>query len=74
MITPNKFISLDQSILSKLEVVLDHLTSRTSVRELYRDVAHRFDTVDQFLLAVDVLYVLGRVDVDFRNATVSHAD
>lgn len=74
MITPNKFIALDESILSKLEIVLDEQIDEMGIRELYRAVMHRFDTADQFLLALDVLYVLGRVDVDFRTATVSHAD
>lgn len=74
MITPNKFIALDQSILAKLEIVLDQLTSRASIRDLYRDIAHRFDTADQFLLALDVLYILGRINVDFRSSTVSHVD
>lgn len=74
MITPNKFIPLDESILSKLEIVLDEQSNEMGIRELYRAVAHRFDTADQFLLALDVLYVLGRVDVNFKTETVSHAD
>jgi len=73
MITPNKFIALDQSILAKLEIVLDEQIGEMSIRELYRAVSHRFDTADQFLLALDVLYILGRVNVDFKTATVSHA-
>lgn len=73
MITPNKFIALDHSILAKLEIVLDEQIGEMGIREFYHAVAHRFDTADQFLLALDVLYILGRVNVDFRTATVSHA-
>lgn len=73
MITPNKFIALDESILSRLELILDEQIDEMSIRDLYRSVALRFDTADQFLLALDVLYVLGRIDVDFKTETVSHA-
>ena len=74
MITPNKFITLDRSVLAKLDIILDKQIDTMSIHDLYRVVANRFDTVDQFLLALDVLYILGCIDVDFKTATVSHAD
>ena len=73
MITPGKFISLDDSILARLEIILEEVTDATSIRDLYRAVSHRFDSSDQFLLALDVLYILGRVNVDFRTTTISNA-
>jgi hypothetical protein len=74
VITPNKFIALDASILGKLGVILDEYPEDVSIRELYRDVGHRFESVDEFLLAIDVLYILGRVSVDFKTASISYAD
>jgi hypothetical protein len=71
VITPNKFTDLDSSILAKLEIILDGTIGDTSIRDLYHAVAHRFETADEFLLALDVLYILGRVNVDFKTATVS---
>ena len=71
MITPNKFTDLDSSILAKLEIIIDETIGSKSIRDLYRALAHRFETADEFLLALDVLYILGRVNVDFKTATVS---
>ena len=73
MITPNKFIALDQSILARLDVILEGVMEETSIRDLYKAAESRFDTADQFLLALDVLYILGRIQVNFRTATVMHA-
>ena len=74
MITPNKFIALDASILAKLDIILREYPDQVSIRDLYREIGHRFDTTDEFLLALDVLYILGRVNVDFRTASLSYAD
>jgi len=71
MITPNKFIDLDASILGKLDVILDEYPDEMAVRELYRQVGQKFDSADEFLLAIDVLFILGRVSVDFRTASIS---
>ena len=73
MITPNKFTDLDSSILAKLEIILDKAIADETIRDLYHAVAHRFETADEFLLALDVLYILGRVNVNFKTATVSDA-
>ena len=74
MITPNKFIALDASILGKLGIIRDEYPEDVSIRELYRDVGHRFESADEFLLVIDVLYILGRVSVDFKTASISYAD
>jgi hypothetical protein len=74
VITPNKFIALDSSILGKLGIILEEYPQDVSIRELYRGVGHRFESADEFLLAIDVLYVLGRVSVDFKTASISYAD
>lgn len=74
MITPNKFIALDASILGKLAFILDEYSEECSIRELYRNVGHRFDSADEFLLAIDVLFILGRITVDFKTASISNAN
>jgi hypothetical protein len=74
VITPNKFIALDASILGKLAIILDEYSEECSIRELYRNVGHRFDSADEFLLAIDVLFILGRITVDFKTASISNAN
>lgn len=73
MITPNKFISFDQSVLAKLPAMLvDEKT--ISIHDLYTKVSNEFENVDEFMYALDVLYVLNKVNVDFDLKTVTYAD
>jgi len=74
MITPNKFISLDNSILAKLSVILESCEEEIGVRELYREIADEFDIAHDFLLAIDVLYILGVIEVDLKTGMVSRVD
>lgn len=64
MIVPNKFTSLDQSLISKLPMLLAGLETDRSVFQLYESNQDGFEDVCEFLLALDVLYVLGRIDLD----------
>jgi len=42
--------------------------------ELYRSIADRFESIDQFLFALDILFVLGRLDINLETRTVTYAD
>jgi hypothetical protein len=70
MIVPNKFISLDQSLISKLPELLASLETDRSVLELYESNRHGFEDVSEFLIALDVLYVLGRIELDSGSGTL----
>jgi hypothetical protein len=73
VITPNKLISLDESVLSMLGTVLDSLNGSTPIKDLFGRVAEQFESIEQFLLAIDVLYVLGSIDVDLEEGIISSA-
>lgn len=72
MITPNKFISFDQSILSKLDVLLKLEIKDIEISELYKMTANKFDSIDQFILTIDVLYILNFIEIDFNNRILSY--
>ena len=72
MITPNKFISFDESMLSKLEIILDVGFDEIEIGRLYEETYKKFDGVSQFIYAIDILYVLGRIEVDFATRTVKY--
>lgn len=64
MITPNKTTPLKNSIIYKMTAILDVEYDGVTVSELYRLTKSKFDGVDEFIYALDVLYVLGVVVVD----------
>ena len=70
MITPNKVVSLDESILGHLCWILDEGPESCDVAALFDEVCHRFESLDQFILTLDVLYVLGRIQIDFSEKRV----
>ena len=73
MITPNKVVSLDDSVLSKLAIVLRAGPDIIDVVSLFHRVSDKFDSIDQFLLTLDTLYVLGRIKVDYRTRELTYA-
>ncbi len=73
MITPNKVVPLSASVLGHLTHVLKIGPASTTVAALYEQVGDKFESIDQFLLALDVLYVLDRLTVDFTTEKVLYA-
>lgn len=64
MIVPNKAISYENSLLPKLPHILKDLSNQSlSVLDLYQKSKKDFDNVNQFLLAMDTLYILKKIEL-----------
>lgn len=70
MIVPNKTIPYNVSLLSKLPIILRRLRIPAHPVELYHELQSNFDDLSQFLLTLDVLYVLGKISFDGRNLSL----
>lgn len=70
MITPNKFTSFDQSSISKLPKILEALSVANGLNELYREVEKNFEDISEFIICIDVLYVLGRIEINRENGEI----
>lgn len=64
MIVPTKFTTLDHSLLGKAPQILKKLTDELSLEELYFEIADSFEDPSEFILTLDLLFVLGRISVD----------
>lgn len=73
MITPNKVVTLEKSALGLARIILEAVPDIDSISELQRRTSKHFESIDQFLLTMDVLFVLGRITVDFDTGRISHA-
>lgn len=73
MITPNKVVPLSASVLGQLTHVLKAGPDPTRLTDLFQQVGDKFESIDQFLLALDVLFLLDRVTVDFSAEKVVYA-
>lgn len=73
MITPSKFIPFRQSIIGKIHYLrIDR--KQIGIRELFSLVGDKFDDLDEFIYALDVLYVLDKIETDFAKGLVIYAD
>lgn len=62
MILPNKLISFQDCILAKTVYILEKISdSDFSVIGLYEQVKTHFEDLNEYMLALDVLYVLGKI-------------
>ncbi|MES1950545.1 hypothetical protein S4A8_06788 [Salinisphaera sp. S4-8] len=70
MIAPTKFTSLDDSLLGKSPKLLQAFDSPISAHSLYKLVERQFEDAGEFLLTLDVLYVLGAIRLDAATGMV----
>lgn len=66
MITPSKTISFKDSITFKMLHILDIQFEEMPIGELYKNTKRKFLGLDEFIFALDVLYILGEIDVDLE--------
>lgn len=74
MITPNKVVTLKESALGKAKHILSEGPEQILVSTLYQNVSNKFDSIDQFLLTLDLLYVLGRIDINQETRMIAYVD
>lgn len=65
MIIPNKVTSYKESIISKLPIILEKLIEKeTNIQNLYFEVEKDFLDINEYILALDVLFVLDSIGLD----------
>lgn len=56
--------------MGKLEHVLIELNTEEAVFDLYHKCSKHFDNIDDFVLAMDALYILKKITIDFETGIV----
>jgi hypothetical protein len=73
MIFPNKIMNFQDSTISKLVFILDELSSTSlGVLPLYNKVKKHFEDLDQFILALDVLFLLEKIEFEEKWEVLSY--
>lgn len=70
MIFPNKFINFDSSILSKLHLIKEIEKKEILLNDLYKNLEKYFNSLDEFLYFIDILYLLDYLDVNIDTGMV----
>lgn len=61
---PSKFTRFDQSILAKISLLILDDTEYIELSELIKLRLSKFVDISEFILALDVLYALGEIELD----------
>lgn len=73
MILPNKLITFHDSILIKIIYIIEVIENKDmNVYELYEIVKNNFSDMNEYVLALDVLYVLERIEYDERLGDIKY--
>lgn len=75
MIFPNKLISFQNSTLFKTVYVLEELSLEPlGVLALYEKVKKHFEDLDQFILTLDILYMLEKIEYNREWRTITYVE
>ena len=71
---PNKFTSFDKSILAKISMLILEGIDAISLSELIQMRLDKFEDISEFMLALDVLYVLGKVELEESQGMIKYVN
>lgn len=74
MILPNKFISYEESTLSKLSLIIKAIGGGIEISQLYMKLSKKFSGIDEFILTLDLLYALNNITVDCDTRIVKYVE
>lgn len=64
MIVPSKVTSLDDSIIGKMSFLIIDGEDEISIKDLLDLRLKNFSDIGEFILSLDALYVLGKIDIE----------
>lgn len=71
---PNKFTTFDKSILAKISLLIIDEIDSISISELIELRLQKFEDISEFMLALDVLYVLGKIELDENQGIINYVN
>lgn len=73
MLVPSKFTRLEESTIFKMKCILDNKEKDDSVMDVYIRNKDCFFDASEFLHALDVLYVLGLIEINEETGFIIYA-
>ncbi|WP_064515979.1 MULTISPECIES: ABC-three component system middle component 7 [Enterobacteriaceae] len=71
MITPSKSISIQDSILYKMTIILETDFNEINITDLYKKTSSNFSSLDEFVYSLDFLFILEKIILNPANGTVT---
>jgi len=65
VILPNKLIPLRESVIGKITSILPKIEEKSyNVLDLYLKNQKKFEDINQYILTLDILYILEKIEFD----------
>jgi hypothetical protein len=71
---PSKFTNFDSSILAKISLLVLDDVKTISLSELITVRLEKFEDISEFMLALDVLFVLKKIELDDSKGLIKYVD
>lgn len=71
---PSKFTRFDKSILAKISFLVLDNTESIELSELIKLRLSKFIDIGEFILALDVLYALGKIELDENKEIIKYVN
>lgn len=73
MLVPSKFTRLEESTLFRMKSIMSGRFNGETVQDVYHRTRNVFHDASEFLHALDILFVLGIVNVDADSGVIQYA-
>jgi len=73
MLVPSKFTRLEESTLFRMQKIMSGKSNGETVQEVYYRTRDVFHDAGEFLYALDLLFVIGIVNVDINSGEIQYA-
>ena len=64
MLFPSKFTNFEESVISKMILILEVKDETIAVIDLYNNLKKKFQSIDEFIFALDGLYAIGSIEIE----------
>lgn len=72
MLTPSKFTPFDESIIFRMLSILYTPIKQENLLSAFHRTKNNFSDSSEFLYAVDILFILGKIDLDLENGMINY--
>lgn len=73
MLVPSKFTRLEESTLFKMKSILSGRSESDTIKDVYHRTRSVFVDASEFLHALDVLFVLGILNIEEETGLITYA-
>ena len=73
MLVPSKFTRLEESTLFRMKCIMSERVEGETFQDVYHRTRSTFRDASEFLHALDMLFVLGLVDIDDDSGVIHYA-